>query len=383
MESNTGYQRQDKIMSSDFLGDLAKEFEAKDKATELELANKPTDKPKTAVEDQIDKQNEIVVDKVVEKDKPVADIVVDKSKEVIVDDKVIEPKEWFDAEEPAVDPNKRPTDKATEVWSEKETKERDLASSQKIEEYDSMLKDPIVAAIIEAKKAGKDVLSVIEELKPIDYTSMSEDQLIKIKFERLGLKDEELKDAVEDFMSNPKWKRLEELKNMRTSLESEQNERLKGYRSSVKVNAEKQNQVFQKYEQELNGFSTNLVGKEINGITITKEIADSVKSTAQTSFFKSLFNEDGTWNAERIFNLSLLDTQIKKIVKTNVDRARNRGKGEVLDSITRPDANITTTRKPQENGEAQKHKEYESAQNSFFSNGKDMKFNITNQTKKN
>lgn len=373
------------MMNMDFLSDQAKEYTEKDNKAAEAKQQAEANKPKTAAEDLQTKETAVVDPPKQEiKDKPAeVPVSADKPKEDIVDKTTLEPKEWFDVEEQDKT-NKQNSEKPTEIWKENEGKSvRDEATTKKLEEYDNLLRDPLVASIIEAKKAGKDALSILEEIKPIDYKKMSEESLVKLKFERLGLKDEELKDAIDDFMSNPKWRRLEEINNMRTSLEGEQNERLKAYRGSVKVNAEKQNEVFQKYEQELNGYSTSLVGKEMNGYTITKDIADNVKSNAQNTFFKSLFKEDGSWNAERIFNLSLLDTQLKNIVKTNVDKARNRGKGEVLDSITRPDANITTTRKPQENGVAQQEKELQSAQERFYNNSKGIKFDITNDTKKN
>lgn len=371
---------------ADLWGGIAQEKVIEDNKQNKEKIDKDTeDKSKviSLVDEIKDKEVPIVSKEAIVEDTKKDNI--DNKDKPIIDKKLEEvSQEWFDDEEPnASNVNNKLSDKTTEVWKESpQDKEKQENTNRIVQEYDSILKDPLIASIIEAKKAGKDVLSVIEEIKPVDYKNMSEQQLVDLKFKKLGLDGEDLKDAIDDFNSQPKWKRVEELNNMRTSLNSEQDERLKGYRHSVNANSQKQNEVFKKYEQELNIYSNDLVGKEVNGITITKEIADGVKNNAQTSFFKSLFNEDGSWNAERIFNLSLLDGNIKKIVKTNVDKARNRGKGEILNSITRPDANITNTRKPNENSVGKEEREVNEAQNELFNQGygrKKTEFLINNK----
>lgn len=230
-----------------------------------------------------EKVTEVVVPEV----KPVeekAEVVAEKKEETVAITEAEAPKKaWYEV-----------TNTEKQVVAEVEDK-TDYKS-----EYATLMADPLLKAIAEAKKAGKNVAEVIKELQPVDYKAMNNDQLIAAFGKLEGWSEDDISDEI----SKMEGKSLTEIGILKATwlnkLESNQVGKMENFTTNQKDEIEKQVQyekhIQTTFEKDLKAECELMLANEINGVKLTK---DHVNSFIKLAVEGSYTREDGTINMER------------------------------------------------------------------------------------
>lgn len=253
-----------------------------------------------------------------------------------------EGKEWYD------DDANSPEEKLDGLKKEDRVKETEKLR-EKAKEYEELSEDPIIKMLIEAKKAGADLLTTINSLKERDYDKVPADELFEIELSKhTDLTDEEKDLEREEFKNLSPLQKKKQADAIRKELKAAQSEKLKTLSLDNKKSLERQSQITEKANVELDSYTGDLVGKNFLGVKITKEMVDELKSEVKQGF--NVYREDGTYNIPYLWQLHFQNKHIKTIVKANIATAKNLGRKEVLDEVSKPSKVQTESRLPTESG---------------------------------
>jgi len=100
-----------------------------------------------------------------------------------------------------------------------------------------------------------------------------------------------------------------------------------------------QEAIAQKYNEELDQFSQNIVNKEVYGLKVTDEMSKDLKKFINEEF--TLQRADGSFDIEKVYSVALWMKYGKDLVKANVTKARNEGKEQVIREVSNPSKNMT------------------------------------------
>lgn len=248
--------------------------------------------------------------------------VVEKKEETApVTEKKADDKLWFE------------TDATTAVAA----KPADEDKTDYKSEYASLMSDPILKAIAEAKRAGKNVLEALKELEPVNYKAMSMEQLAEAYGKSKGWSDDDISDEI----SKMEGKTRTEIENITNTwlnkLDADQSGKMEKFASDNKQVAEQQKlaeaHIQKTFEQDLKATCEKMLANEINGVKLTK---DHVNSFIKTAVEFAPTREDGTINMEGAILPLWLGMNIKQFMGAAKAEGASEGRVEVLDAINRP-----------------------------------------------
>ena len=211
----------------------------------------------------------------------------------------------------------------------------------KVKAYDDLLSDPEIKAFVDAKKVGKTLTSFLNEIKGVDVDKMSSEDIFRIELEKHGAKDEELKDALEDFRTKPEWEQNKEVAPLKESIKKEQADKLKEFSISSTLEVQKRDDMVKKGFDDLDLHLKNITGTKIDGFEITKEISDDIKNFVTNQF--SIYNEDGSFNIDYLVDIALYKTHKKDIMKANFDDLEKEIEEKYIKKYSRPSKKETGT----------------------------------------
>jgi hypothetical protein len=173
------------------------------------------------------------------------------------------------------------------------------------------------------------------------------DELFEIELSKhTDLTDEEKDLEREEFKNLSPLQKKKQADAIRKELKAAQSEKLKTLSLDNKKSLERQSQITDKANVELDSYTGDLVGKNFLGVKITKEMVDELKSDVKQGF--NVYREDGTYNIPYLWQLHFQNKHIKTIVKANIATAKNLGRKEILDEVTKPSKVLTESRLPTE-----------------------------------
>jgi hypothetical protein len=244
-------------------------------------------------------------------------------------------KPWYEKDDYVVEPSNK-----QEVSEAELLKKQLLEAEARIKEYQS---DPTVLAIIDAKKSGKEVTEVLKDIIGVDYDKMSSEEIYTLDLKKKGFNDEEIQEALELFNEKSNVQKKLETINLKESFKAEQKAKLSQYENKVQSqeatpqeNPRERN--IKKAESDLETLSS-LDGKEYLGVTLTKDIIESVKDAINNKFV--IGDEDNGFDINASFDHHFKAMYTPLIVKANVQKAKTETKEAALNEITRPDKNIS------------------------------------------
>lgn len=225
----------------------------------------------------------------------------------------------------------------------KEDKKNEVDYATKLKEYEDILADQEVQALLSAKKAGKNILSFAEELKGTDASKLTPSDLYKMRLTNAGATPEEIEEALTEFSSKPKWQQNEETQSIRAKIESERQENLKRIIGNNSEFAEKQKQIINKATAELDQFVSDLNDKDFYGVKITSDIANGLKDAVMNEI--TYRNSDGTVNIPLSIEQALWHKYKKIVMKANIAKAKAETTEQILNEVTRPSLNNTSDKR--------------------------------------
>lgn len=267
---------------------------------------------------------------------------VEKEKEKVAEKK---DKDWWEDEEA--------------VTSDKESKEpigdnkKVLAELQsQVDEYKALLSDPEFELFVNAKKAGKNLLDLADEIKPVDYSKVSPEDIRKMQLAELGeLTQEEIQEELDQFSSLSKVQKLATIKSYRDKLQADQAEKAKrlssGLAQTAKAQQERSKQIVAEANSELDTILDGMKGKPYFGLVVDDQIAAGIANYIRNDA-KSLIIDPTTQKiqVEDMVELALWKNYKKLIVKANVTKAKSQGKTEVLEEYARGSESTKSVRPP-------------------------------------
>lgn len=231
------------------------------------------------------------------------------------DDKKPEIKEPLKQEEPK--PKKKLRDLKSEFFQTEEKKpEADKPSEDykaKFEETSKWVEHPAVKIVIEGIKNKKNIFEILNEVKGVDASKMTDEQLYEYELKKSGTKPEaelgenstetSLEEEMEKFRAMPKPSRDREIKSIKDALNSDAESRTKDFLNNVSspsVDVAKLQERASAEAKELVSLAESSVGKTIYGITCTKEMAQKVVQTiAQNKLIP--YREDGSIDTKEYY----------------------------------------------------------------------------------
>ena len=286
-------------MSEEFFNQIADELRSSQTSVAAPILEVPEEKIETAPE-----PTEVVTEQITEQ-------ITNTPKEEVVE------KEWWDNE--------------SAVAQKEEIK--------KAEEPQFDLDDDL-KLIMEYKKSGKSLADFVKEYKVEDYSTWNDEQIVKSGLkEFMNLSEEELEQATYEFESASILQKKQWAENFRQKFESKNENKLKELKSSNTQNAQYQEAIANKYNEELTNFSQEIVGKEIYGLKVTDEMSKDLKNFIDAEF--TLQRKDGSFDVEKMYSIGLWLKYGKDLVKANITKARNEGKEQVIREVSNPSKNMT------------------------------------------
>ena len=225
-----------------------------------------------------------------------------------------------------------------EKKKEEPTVETDKDIQAKVIEYDKLISDPEIKAFVEAKKAGKTLRSFVGELKGVDPESLSPKQLNEIKLKKYNLTTEEYTEEVEKFDELTKIQQVTATQPIKDELLKEQDERLSKFSTEATAESKEKDDrmkvIIEKAKTDLDAHLKAIEGTELLGVKITPEIVEGLRAFADKDF--TIHNPDDTYNIPYMVELGLFSKYRKQLMTENIERATEKGKGEVLKETSRP-----------------------------------------------
>lgn len=244
------------------------------------------------------------------------------------------------APEPAPEPAAEPASVEQEWW-EKET----ISESKpepKAEEKPAFDMDDDLKLILEYKKSGKTLADFVKEYQVEDVNTWDDATVVKQGLkEFMNLSDEELEQATYDYENASIIQKKQWAETFKQRFAEKNQEKLKQLTSSNQQSSEMQKAVAQKYNEELNQFSENIVNKEVYGLKVTDEMSKDLKKFINEEF--TLQRPDGSFDIEKVYSVALWMKYGKDLVKANVTKARNEGKEQVIREVSNPSKNMTAS----------------------------------------
>ena len=235
------------------------------------------------------------------------------------------------------------TEEKTEIV-EKEWWDKDevVTSTEtiKAEEKNAIDLDDDMKLILEYKKSGKTLADFVKEYNVDDLSTWDDAKVMKEGLkEFMNLSEEEIEQATYDYENASILQKKQWAETFRGRFAEKNEQKLKQLVSSNQQNSEAQKAIADKYNAELEQFSSQIVNKEVYGLKITDEMSKDLKKFINEEF--SLQRKDGSFDIEKVYSVALWLKHGKDLVKANVTKARNEGKEQVIREVSNPSKNNT------------------------------------------
>lgn len=200
-------------------------------------------------------------------------------------------------------------------------------------DYSYLKDDPDFELFLAYKQSGKGLRDLVSELQVQDPSKMTDEQLLNVLFDEHSLTPEEREQELDNFSAKSILEKKQFLNQVRATVEQKNQEKMKGLRDSNQGNVTQQMQVAQKFESDVKTIASNIKGQSLFGVQITDEMSNDLIQEAMNF---NVVRKDGSLDAEMIAEMVFVRKYLKDIVKTNITKAKNQGKKEVINEITNP-----------------------------------------------
>lgn len=247
-------------------------------------------------------------------------------------------------EQPTAEVKESPSEESSNeelAWWEKEEQKQEKVEETKSEEKPAEFElDDDLKLILDYKKSGKTLKDFVNEYKVEDYKSWDDDKLVLDGLkEFMNLSEEEMEQAKYEFESATILQKKQMADTFRQKFEQKNEQLLKQLSSSDTKFQERQTAISNKFNEELESFSKNVVDQEVYGLKVTDEMSKDLKNFIQNEF--TLQKEDGSFDIEKMYSIGLWLKYGRDLVKANITKAKNEGKEQVIREVSNPSKNNT------------------------------------------
>lgn len=228
------------------------------------------------------------------------------------------------------------------------------AFEAKAKEYDEILKDPAVEAIITARKAGKDFTQFIKEVQPIDIDKLSYEDLQREQLRRENPDPAYIEKGMEEFAELSDRAKLKETKEIKAALNAEQHNRLSQYSLDNRKAAIAQEEWVVNLNKEKEQYLESIKGKVKEGVEITSARLPELQKDFEGF---NLRRKDGTLDVPRIMRIILLEKYNSLRLENAYQQGATEKEIEWRDKTSRPSASNGITVAPEVKNKSTKQTE--------------------------
>lgn len=334
-------------MSDFFEKQAAKFIAAKEQAEKLvepivEI-KQPTIEIKEPVKEIVEEKKDEVKIEIPQEIQERIDLDKNKSQEeVVVEDPDIKSHlDWLKEEEQEIEEK---SDKAN-INYEEELK----TYKTKLQEYESLMNDDYVKAIVDFRKAGgTDLNELSNKLGIVDPNKVTIEDFYSEKGKAQGLNGEDLKEAVEEavdrYKSLPKLDQAQILNDFKNTLKAKTEEKLKSFSVQNQSQLQEQERIKNAFFTELNKEVSDKIGKKFRGLLIDEKMSKEIAEAAP-SYSVAKFDGKGNfigYDAKKGVELAIFDKFGKKLLKAQYDLASKASYDKVIQERNRPNENMTS-----------------------------------------
>jgi len=231
------------------------------------------------------------------------------------------------------------TEPTSKAWYEDEdnsdtpadSKSKDAPSPQTLVEDE----DEDITLIKEFKKQGKTLKDFVEQYKVEDVSKFTDTQIIEKALKEFeGFEGDEFDQAMSEVETMPLFQRKKLIQEYRAKYSEMNQEKLKQLSSSSNKTSEKQVELMNRFQTELNQTADSLKGQEKYGLKITDEMSSRINKFISDEI--SLTRKDGSMDVDFLVDVAMWRLYGKDVVKANVTKAKNEGREEMLRATTNP-----------------------------------------------
>lgn len=195
--------------------------------------------------------------------------------------------------------------------------------------------DEEVRLFKEYKKSGKTLKEFVKEFDITDYNALSDAEIIQKGLKELeNFADEEYEAAVEEVAQMSLFQKKKLIQEYRSAFVAQNEEKLKQLSSLPDKQQSQVTVAANRFETEMESFAKAISGKELYGLKVTDEMSTKIKDylTKEINFNR----KDGSLDVELLADFAMWRLYGKDIVRTNVTKAKNDGRKEMLIATTNP-----------------------------------------------
>jgi hypothetical protein len=213
--------------------------------------------------------------------------------------------------------------------------------------YQAAMANPRKKAAIELILNNGDIVSAVNKIKGVNVDALSGEQLIRMQCEELGVVDaDEIQIEIDAHNAlSPMNKKKAEIE-LKSAISDKQSKALADYSTSQVTSEETTRKNWEqmqlKLKTEIDNLSNNILNKQHFGVKADPGILQMTRENIDNTL--GLFNKDGSINAERMFHLAFVDTNLKTILNETAKKFGTQKQKEELIKHSRPDANQTTAK---------------------------------------
>jgi hypothetical protein len=245
---------------------------------------------------------------------------------------VIEPNHWEVDDNTGADASKTSENEGVKK-TEDSTGELVKKYKTQAEEYENLVADPLISAILSGKKAGKDVSTILNDIKGEDIKSLTDEQVWQKELKSANLTEDEITSEMESFKELSPYQKKKQAEPIRAKLQTEQEGRLKQYASGNSAAAANTQIVAQKFITEKEQYLNSKKGKVEMGLEMTparlQEISDYVDNF-------NLQRPDGSVDVARIARLGILEKNHKLLLQNAYIKGENDKAIKLMKEMARP-----------------------------------------------
>jgi len=195
--------------------------------------------------------------------------------------------------------------------------------------------DEEVRLFKEYKKSGKTLKEFVKEFDLTDYNALSDAEIIQKGLKELeNFAGEEYEAAVEEVAQMSLFQKKKLIQEYRSAFVAQNEEKLKQLSSVPDKQQAQVTVAANRFETEMESFAKAISGKELYGLKVTDEMSTKIKDylTKEINFNR----KDGSLDVELLADFAMWRLYGKDIVRTNVTKAKNDGRKEMLIATTNP-----------------------------------------------
>lgn len=230
--------------------------------------------------------------------------------------------------------------------------------------YEELTKNPQTKFVLDWVESGKDITELPSVFKTVDYSKLDAEALTHNLGQELNWTEEQL-EAQKEHMSALSPYELQNLKNrMVSDLNAIQDSRLQQSTQELQKERERQNQVMQKAQSDIEQEATGMIGKEVFGVVMNQTDAEDFKKFVSEF---NIYDANGNVDVKKLRNMWIGVKKLPSIRTETHKTAAAEATIKTVDEFTRPSVNgNAATKVPLPQAKPAPHEQASKALESFM-----------------